>query len=239
MTIEEAIVYYEQEAEKKERMAERIGNQLVGSAVANYQNECLDCAKEYRQLIVWLMELKDLRSEQNEEKVFIDELMKENKELKRLLKMAEDCQSNYNNEYFKKINYKNSCTEDLLYEMEADERNNKWKEERHKYGGYDERVTWNLNTFMTEQIYTWLKLYFDNADGFIDLNFYKFQINNIEMSERDAILLVLEDIEFYLQHFDDWIEADISHTKEVNQECDSKIAEAYYILGVIFPTLWW
>lgn len=239
MTLDEAIKHCLEVAEGLEKKANTYGIKQAYIPKSREPVDCISCATDHRQLAEWLMELKDLRSEQNEEKVFIDELMKENKELKRLLKMAEDCQSNYNNEYFKKINYKNSCTEDLLYEMEADERNNKWKEERHKYGGYDERVTWNLNTFMTEQIYTWLKLYFDNADGFIDLNFYKFQINNIEMSERDAILLVLEDIEFYLQHFDDWIEADISHTKEVNQECDSKIAEAYYILGVIFPTLWW
>lgn len=140
--------------------------------------------------------------------------------------------SEYNNEYFKRIKYKNSCTENLLYHMKDDKRKDKWKKERHKYGGYDERVTWNLNTFMTEQIYTWLKMYFDKADGFVDLNFHKFQINGTEMSERDAILLALEDIEFYLQHSEEW-------DKDISQECNSKIAEAYSILGIILPALWW
>ena len=43
---------------------------------------------EQKQLAEWLMELKDLRAEQNEQYVFIHELMSELKEAKRLLKLA-------------------------------------------------------------------------------------------------------------------------------------------------------
>ena len=138
----------------------------------------------------------------------------------------------YKNKYFKEIKYKNSCTENLLYNMKNDKRKDKWRKERRKCGGYDERATWNLNTFMTEQIYTWLRMYFDRADGFVDLSFHKFKIKDVEMSERDAILLALDNMKFYLQHSEEWGDG-------MPQKCNDKIAEAYYIIGVIFPALWW
>lgn len=52
------------------------------------ENDCRECAADHRQLAEWLMELKDLRAEQNDQYVFIHELMSELKEAKRLLKAA-------------------------------------------------------------------------------------------------------------------------------------------------------
>ena len=49
---------------------------------------CRECAADHRQLAEWLMELKDLRAEQNDQYVFIDELMSELEEAKGLLKLA-------------------------------------------------------------------------------------------------------------------------------------------------------
>lgn len=88
MTIEDAIIHCTKVAEQQELKAKAISNQLVGSAIGEYANGCIECAIEHRQLSNWLLELKDLRSELNEQGVFIDELMKENNELKRLLKLA-------------------------------------------------------------------------------------------------------------------------------------------------------
>ena len=51
---------------------------------------CDECAADHRQLSEWLMELKDLRAEQNDQYVFIRELMSELKEAKRLLKLTVD-----------------------------------------------------------------------------------------------------------------------------------------------------
>lgn len=47
MTLDEAIKHWEEEAEEQERMGER-----------NYDDDCLEYAKEYRQLAKWLRELK-------------------------------------------------------------------------------------------------------------------------------------------------------------------------------------
>ena len=137
----------------------------------------------------------------------------------------------YNNQYFNAIGYKHSCTQNLLYEMHQDKRNDMWAEQRKICGGYDERVSWNLNTFMAEQIFTWLNIYLDNADGFVDLTFHKFDINGKKLTEKEAIQKALSDLEFYLKYQDS--------DAETEKECLSKIQEAFNIIGLISPALWW
>ena len=51
MTIDEAIKHCEEEAEEQQKMGER-----------NYDDDCLEYAKEYRQLAEWLKELKKYRA---------------------------------------------------------------------------------------------------------------------------------------------------------------------------------
>lgn len=138
----------------------------------------------------------------------------------------------YVNQYFKIIGYDNSCTENLLYKMQDDRRNAAWEEQREYCGGFDERVTWNLNKFIVEQLFTWLEMYLDNADGFVDLTFYKFDINGKEMTERQAILTVIDDLGFWLN----WNDYGLGDAPE---DCQAKLEEAFYILGKIFPVLWW
>ena len=48
------------------------------------------CGEEHRQFAEWLMELKDVRAELNDNAVFIRELMDELKDAKRLLKISLD-----------------------------------------------------------------------------------------------------------------------------------------------------
>lgn len=52
------------------------------------ENDCRECAADHRQLTEWLMELKDLRAEQNEQYVFIRELMDELKEAKSIIRVC-------------------------------------------------------------------------------------------------------------------------------------------------------
>lgn len=138
--------------------------------------------------------------------------------------------SEYKNKYFEQLNYKTSCTENLFYKIGNDRRQEQWKVERSEYGGYDERVTWALDAYMTEQIYTWLKMYYDNAS--IDLTFYKFTVDGKELTQGELLSHILEDLEFYLFHMDDF---DI----EIWEEVKHKSEEAYKLLGIILPSLWW
>ena len=84
MTIDEAIISFEKVAEYNESAAKRF-NGVGGKAVEKYCEECKQVATEHRQLAEWLMEYKDLKAEQNEQYVFIRELMSELKKAKRLL----------------------------------------------------------------------------------------------------------------------------------------------------------
>lgn len=86
MTIDEAIKHCLEVAEQNETQAEKWreeGGEEWGKTTA-----CRECAADHRQLAEWLMELKDLRAEQNDQYTFIRELMDELKEAKRLLKAA-------------------------------------------------------------------------------------------------------------------------------------------------------
>lgn len=144
----------------------------------------------------------------------------------------------YKNKYFKIIGRKDSCTENLLYKMKKDKRADKWKKERKKCGGWDERSSWNLNTFMVEQIYTWLKIYMDHADGFVDLSFNKFDIDGKQLTQRECILRVISDIEFWFLN-NDADEKEFAIYKELAAQAQTYIEDAFKILGIIMPALWW
>ena len=81
MTLDEAIKRCLEVAERYDRVED-------SHADDGLKQECIQCAADHRQLAEWLMELKDLRAEQNDQCVFIHELMSELKEAKRLLKLA-------------------------------------------------------------------------------------------------------------------------------------------------------
>lgn len=87
MTIDEAIKHCLEVVENNEQFA---SGKWIGSEGETNRQECEQCAADHRQLAEWLTELKDLRAEQNEQYVFIHELMSELKEAKRLLKLAVD-----------------------------------------------------------------------------------------------------------------------------------------------------
>ena len=90
MTIDEAIKHCLDVAEQKEieSLTDRWNDGDEWSE--SIKEDCKQCAADHRQLAEWLMEYKDLKSEQNEQYVFIRELMDELKEAKRLLRLAAD-----------------------------------------------------------------------------------------------------------------------------------------------------
>lgn len=88
LSIDEAIAHCLEVAEKNEAKAQKIGVQFLGTTKDREATDCQECASEHRQLAEWLMEYKDLKAEQNDQYVFIHELMSEFKEAKQLLKLA-------------------------------------------------------------------------------------------------------------------------------------------------------
>lgn len=139
----------------------------------------------------------------------------------------------YKNKFFNKIGYTDSATESLFYgNLQNDKRNKNWEKQRKKWGNYDSRVGWCLSTYMTEQIYTWLKIYLEGADGFVDLTYHKFNIKDKEITQKEAIISILDDLEYWLLNQDKWDE-------EIMKECSKRSERAYELLGIILSSLWW
>ena len=62
MTIDEAIAHCLEVAEQNETQAQKIGRQLVGSAIDKYATDCRECAAYHRQLADWLTDYKELKN---------------------------------------------------------------------------------------------------------------------------------------------------------------------------------
>lgn len=86
LDIDTAIKHCLEAAEQNDAQAEKWREE--GGEKWGKTTTCRECAADHRQLAEWLMELKDLRAEQNDQYVFIHELMSELAEAKRLLKAA-------------------------------------------------------------------------------------------------------------------------------------------------------
>lgn len=77
LTLDEAIKHCEEVAEELEKKANiyKVKNTYLPDSQEPVN--CLSCAAEHRQLAEWLMEYKDLKAEQNDQYVYINELMRE------------------------------------------------------------------------------------------------------------------------------------------------------------------
>lgn len=117
LDIDAAIKHCLEVAEQNETQAQKIGRQLVGSAIDKYATDCRECATDHRQLAEWLTELKELRNsigavkfkDMKEAVGLLQELNTENDQLtsqlaeaKRLLKAAvEDMYNSVNDVHCK------------------------------------------------------------------------------------------------------------------------------------------
>lgn len=91
MTVDEAIEYYTKAAADRELADEEKGNYDTWNETRFMtKKQSAQMIADNRQLVEWLMEYKDLKAEQNDQYVFIHELISELKEAKWLLKSAVD-----------------------------------------------------------------------------------------------------------------------------------------------------
>lgn len=101
--------------------------------------------------------------------------------------------------------------------------------------GYDYRITYNLDSWMIEQLYTWLNMYLEACHDFIDLEYYKFNIDGMELTELEAIVYIMDSFEQWLVCIDD---IDKYATEEEDAACE-QVQKAFVALGIIYPALWW
>lgn len=137
----------------------------------------------------------------------------------------------YRNKHFAKIGYKNSYTQSVFYDMANDKRKKQWKKQRKENGNYDERCIWDLGMFMAEQVYTWLSMYQEQAQGIIKTNDVPLRGSVRLMTITEVIDRVLLNLKFYLKKYD-------NNNEEDTEKALSKLKEAYQILGELSPYLW-
>lgn len=114
--------------------------------------------------------------------------------------------------------------------MGKDKREKEWRRERKSYG-FDNRETWNLNSQFVEWLYSHLKMYLDKADEIINLEYYTFEFEDQEFTQRAAIEYIMDACVMYLTNryaFND---------KE--EESIKEMQKAIQLWGLIFPTMWW
>lgn len=137
----------------------------------------------------------------------------------------------YKNKFLDKIGYSsNKSTSSFVFGMKKDRRAKLWKKQRKKWGGYDTRVGWNLRILLLETLYTWLKIYLNDADGYIDLSHYKFEINSETLTQKECIVRMIDDLEFVLKNLDN---------DKVRETVNAKVKDCFHILGECLFVLWW
>ena len=107
--------------------------------------------------------------------------------------------------------------------------------QRRKCGGYDNRITYNLDSWMIEQLYTWLNMYLEASYGTIDLEYHKFNIDGMELTELEAIVYIMDSFEQWLTYIDDIDK----YTSDEELAVQEQVKKALCALSVVWPTLWW
>jgi len=101
--------------------------------------------------------------------------------------------------------------------------------------GYDYRVTYNLDSWMIEQLYTWLNMYLEASYNTIDLDYHKFNIDGMELTELEAIVYIIDSFKQWLVCIDD-IDKYATDEEIAAQE---QVKKALCALGIVWPALWW
>ena len=137
----------------------------------------------------------------------------------------------YKNKFLDKIGYPSKeSTSSFVFGMKDDRRAKRWKDERKKWGGFDSRVAWNLNTFLLESLYTWLNIYLKRADKVVDLTYHKFQIHGEQLTQRECVVRMIADLKFALSNLDD---------DTMSEKVHEKVKDCFYILGECCFSLWY
>ena len=116
------------------------------------------------------------------------------------------------------------------FTQKGDQRREVWEEQKKLYG-FDERETWNLNNIFVEWLYCHCKMYLDKAGNIINLDYYKFEFEGIEYTQREAIEYIIEKCKPYLTTKFEYSEDEDAAIKGVQK--------AINLWSMVFPAMWW
>lgn len=103
----------------------------------------------------------------------------------------------------------------------TDKRWGKWMEEREIYG-FDSRETWNIDQLLIEWIYTHFKMFKERAN--IELDYHKVKFNDEEITQEQAIDIILAECERFIL------------SNDIDSVFDKKV---WKLIGKILPAMWW
>ena len=111
-----------------------------------------------------------------------------------------------------------------IYTDRLDKRNRRWRKQRRKYG-FDDRETWSLDEQFIQWIYTRFKMYKEIAGEIVNLEYYKFQYIDKEVTQLEAIDIILKACEDYLK-------TDFLDRKMISADIGKLLIE-------VMPAMWW
>lgn len=120
----------------------------------------------------------------------------------------------------------------LNWVEENDDRNEFMNKEKEKYS-FDPRECWNLDDYFQEWLYSRLMKYLEDASKVINLDFYKFNFNNKEYTQKEAIQYIIECVKNIL----------LLRINDVEDKEYKKVYEEYQnavkLFADILPYMWW
>ena len=105
--------------------------------------------------------------------------------------------------------------------------------------GFDVRETFSLDGFMITWLYERLRFFQDEASKRIDLGFHKFKIHDEELTQAECIERMVNYCKIYLEEFEPEDYPDGETLIEMEEMQHTAVKELFYILGEVFPAMWW
>lgn len=119
---------------------------------------------------------------------------------------------------------------DIVSSPEMTESGFDWQKQQEECGGHDSRELFNFDTTFIEYLYTMLNMYLDDAQGVIDLTWKKFEFNNKEYTQLEAINYILDVLAKAIK----------TRISENFEDPDyDELEKAIALFGKILPCMWW
>lgn len=107
--------------------------------------------------------------------------------------------------------------------------------------GFDVRETFGFDVFMITWLYERLRFFQDEVSQRISLDFHKFKIHEEELTQSECIERMVRYCKIYLNELyeseDEFPDGEALAEEEIMKQQTAK--ELFYILGEVFPAMWW
>lgn len=108
------------------------------------------------------------------------------------------------------------------------------------YHDFDKRDTYNMDNTIIAWMYQCLRFFQDEASKIIDFNFHKFEIDGVELTQKQCIDRMVEDCKIILlydngSNFEDFKE----EAEYVERVVDPAKDDLFQVLSKVYWAMWW